>query len=191
MTEEEKATVQGTEGAEESEQTDSFNRTYVEGLRGEAADWRTKLRDSEKNVENLANKLKSFEDAQKSELERVTEEKTNLEQQLKDLVLQAKASSVDTAIRLEASNANVNNVEDVLALIDREGIEYNDGSVTGVQKALKKLLKDRAYLVKGEEKKVPPTPGVGGESLDGSTGDPLDNAFLGLLQSAQPDGDFS
>jgi len=185
--EEGKAKAPDADAKTKDELQESFNRDYVEGLRGEAADWRTKLRDSEKSVENLADKLKKFEDAQKSELERVTEEKASLEQKLANQERAMIESGIATAIRLEAVNAGVANTEDVIALIDREGVEYNDGEVVGVAKALKKLLKDKPYLVKGEEKPVPPTPGVGGKPIDGSDANPIDEAFLGLLKSAQPE----
>jgi hypothetical protein len=149
----------------DSQQTETFDRTYVEELRSEAKGYRLKLRDTEKRVEDLEAKLKDISDAEKPEVERLTEEKARLETLLKDREVELQTSAVNTAIRMSAVQANVVDVEAVTALIDRNEITFEDGSVAGVDKALKKLLKDKPYLIKGGEEIPPPTPGAGGTPM--------------------------
>lgn len=176
--------VEGQE-PETEEATDSFDREYVEGLRGEAAKYRTKLRDTQQEVESLTSKLKKFEDAQKSELERLTEEKAELERRAIDLEREMTESAIQADIKIQAAKLNIIDPEAAVVLIDRNDITYDEGKVTGVDKALKKLLKEKPYLT-GEDKEVPPpTPGVGDKPLDGSDVQGIDGAFLGMMKGAQ------
>lgn len=172
------------ETKDEDQALDTFDRATVEGLRSEAASWRTKLRAAEKQVEDLTGKVTKYEDANKSELERLTNEKTRLEATVEEGKRLLEESAVSTAVKLAAARADVIDPDAALALIDRSEINFSDGSTVGVEKALKKLLKDKPYLVKGEEKPVPPTPGAGGPPIEGKV-NTLDKALLGLFQSAQ------
>jgi hypothetical protein len=167
--------------APEATESPVFEKEYVEGLRGEAANWRTKLRDSEKRVEALEGKLQEYEDANKSELEKLASDKAKLEKELEATREQARSSAIDTAIKLAAAKAGVIDPDAALALIDRSEIDFTGGSVTGVDKALKKLLKEKTYLV-GDETPPPPTPGAGGSPI-GTEPNNLDGALLKMFQA--------
>jgi hypothetical protein len=177
----EEAKVQETEASPEK-----FDADYVKELRQENAGWRTKLRDTESQVEALNAKLKKFEDANKSELERITEEKALLERERDELRNGMEKTAVDTAILIAANREKFIDPNDVAALIDRSEIAVMDGKVTGIDKAVKKLIKEKPHLVKGEEPPTPPpSPGVGGQPLDGSDDKGVDAMFLRALRSAQ------
>jgi len=170
--------VQETEGDEERVPTES----EVKGLRQEAASRRVALRESEKQVENLTAKLQKYANADKSELERLTEEKVALETQLINYQAEMEKVAVDTAIKLSAASAEVVDVEAITKLIDRSEIVCDEGQVSGVEKALKRLLKDKPYL--GKEPTPPPAPGTGGQPLDGSDVNGLDNALSEMFKGA-------
>jgi predicted RNase H-like nuclease (RuvC/YqgF family) len=173
-----------TEAQETKVEKESFDRDYVEGLRGESAGYRKKLRESEQVVETLTKKLSKFESMNKSDLERLTEEKTALEKANEALLAKMDNSAVDTAILLAASKADVVDTDAVKALIDRSDIAVMDGKVVGVDKALKALFKDKPYLLAESEETPPPAAGVGGKPLTNSPKD-VDEAFLGVLKAAR------
>lgn len=164
---------------------EKFDADYVKELRQENAGWRTKLRDTESQVEALNAKLKKFEDANKSELERLTEEKAALERERDELRNGIEKNAVDTAILIAANREKFIDPDDVAALIDRSEITVIDGKVNGIDKAVKKLIKEKPHLIKGEEAPAPPpAPGAGGQPLDASEGG-VDGMFLRALRSAQ------
>jgi hypothetical protein len=171
--------------ATESAESEGFSREYVEGLRGEAASWRTKLRETESQVEALNAKLRKFEDSQKSELERLTEEKARLEQEKDALEERYTRVAIDSAIKVAATTEGVIDPDAVAALIDRGEITYVDGMVGGVDRALKRLLKDKPYLKKEAEPAPPPSPGTGGQPLDGSDVNGVDGMFYQMLKGAK------
>lgn len=166
------------------EEPKNYDEEYVRELRGEAANWRTKLRSTEEQVETLTNKLKEFEDSQKTELERLTEEKTKLEREKIDLERELTEEAVNAAIKVAASAANVVDVDAVVKMIDRYDISYTDGVVSGIDKALKKLLKDKPYLLREVENEIP-APGIGGPPIGSSGAKGLDGVFLEMMKGAR------
>jgi len=174
----EEATAQEAK-AEESEK---FDADYVKELRSENAGWRTKLREQEATVESLQKKLNAIADKDKSELERLTDEKATLETEKAALLRQVVDTARDTAIMIAATKESVIDVDAVIQLIDRTDIVVTDGQVLGVEKALKRLLKEKPYLVKAPE--PPPAAGVGGQPINAQDKS-VDGMFLNVLQQAQ------
>lgn len=170
-------------GDEKDGQTpETFDREYVEGLRSEAKTYRLKLRDVEKQVEDLTSKVKESKDKDKTEVQKIAEEKALLEAEVKSLRDSSAKLAVDTAIKIAAAQAKVIDPEAALALIDRSEIDYADGRVVGVDKALKALLKAKPYLQDGE-KPAPPKPGAGGGPISAPKGS-FEESLLGGLKGA-------
>lgn len=161
----------------EEESTKAFSAEYVGELRGEAASWRRKYRDLEKRVEVLDGELKAHEDSKKTEMERLIEEKAKLERELIDRDRAIAEAAISTEVRLAATAAGCHDPDAVHALIDHTAIEYDDGKVKGVKKALDKLISEKPYLVTPQG---PPSPGAGGPPVQGAK--TLDEAFLDLLK---------
>ncbi len=167
--------------AEEKKQ-DMFDRGYVEELRGESAAYRTKLREAESAVEELRQKLTSYEDANKSDVEKLAAEKAMLEKERDALIANTEKQAIDAAIAVACAKANVVDPEAAQALLDRSEVSYEDGRVKGVEKALKALLKEKEYLV-GSSGQPLPSPGVGGsKSLNTEGEGGVDNLFLRMLR---------
>lgn len=175
-----------TEGkTPEVEETDSdtFDREYVEGLRSEAASYRTKLRDTEKRVEALSSKLSEYEDSQKSELERLTDEKAKLEREIIDRDRQIAETAIMANVQVEAAGMGLRDPDAAFKLVDMSSISYEDGKVTGTKKALEKLIKDKPYLI--EEETPPPSPGTGGEPIGSADSKNIDAQFLNWMKGGR------
>jgi len=164
---------------EEPEAKESFDRAYVEELRSESKGYRLKLRDTEAAVEALNAKLAKFENQNKSELERLMEEKSSLEKINSELHASLEVQAVNAAITAEALKYEVIDIEAVKALLNRGDLSFENGQVAGVEKALKSLFKEKPYLLK--EPTPPPTAGVGGPPLDSPKS--VDDMFLKTLKS--------
>ncbi len=169
---------------QEKAKPDTFSREYVEELRRESAKYRTSAKDLTKQVEARDATLKEHEDAGKSEVERLTAENTTLVQSLKD----RDTAMVDQAIRIEveraAAIAGVINPEAAYRLINHDDLEYEDGKVAGVDKALKTLLKNEPYLVRQDAESPPPDPGSGGTPIDSTTSS-ADEELLGVIMAGR------
>lgn len=171
------------EGQEPQEETqeESFDADYVRELRGENAKWRKQVRSLEKQVEDLSGKISKHEDGQKSEVERLAQQVADLQGELtdKDNAIQEKAISTD--VKLSASKMGIVDPDAAYRLIDPNEVNYENGEVVGVEKALKNLLKERPYL-KGETPQ-PPTPGAGGTPVKG--GPTFESALLDGLNKVR------
>jgi len=174
-------TKDGQVPEEKSDKPKTFDEDYVHGLNKENAKWRTNVRDLEKQVETLTQFKTDAENSKKTEVERLTEEKTRLEREIVDRDTAQTVLAIKTEVRLQAQKKGIIDPDAAYALVDLTQIEYEDGKVTGVDKALNNLIKDKPYL-SGENKPQPPTPGVGGEAI-GSTGKPsLEGEMLRALK---------
>ena len=166
---------------QETAKPDTFSREYVEELRRENAKYRTSAKEAATQVEDRDTRLREFEDAGKSEVERLTAEKAALEQTIKDrdtaIVEQAIRSSVESA----AAKAGVVDPEAAYLLINQSELDYEDGKVAGVDKALKTLLKDKPYLVKSDTTPPPPDPGSGGTPIEGKTSNANEELLAAML----------
>jgi len=169
---------------QEKAKPDTFSREYVEELRRENAKYRTSAKDLAKQVEDRDAKLKEHDDAEKSEVERLTAEKATLEQE----IVKRDEAMTDQVIRTEveraAAKAGVINPEAAYRLIDHDELEYEDGKVAGVDKALKTLLKSEPYLVRPDAEPPPPDPGSGGTPIDGDK-PTVNKELLSMMKGAR------
>jgi len=175
------ATTPEVDGQETAE-TETFSREYVQELRRENAKYRTSAKDATKQVEDLSAQLQEHENAGKSEVERLTAEKAALEQTLKDRDEAMANEVIRSAVERAAAKAGVIDPEAAYLLIDESALDYADGKVGGVDKALKALLKEKPYLVKSDTQPPPPDPGSGGTPIDATT-DTADDELLKVMKS--------
>ena len=182
MPEDASATVQEPKAEETS--PDTFDRATVEGLRREAASYRVKLRDTEKNVEALNSKLQEYEDKDKSEVERLTAKATQLERDLSEKERMIVETTMKSAISNEAVKMGIIDPDVAFALIDTSLIEYDDGKVKGLKKALESLIKEKPYLIE-KEATPPPSPGAGGQPLSGAGIKNLDSMIMNMLKGGK------
>ena len=149
-------TGQGTEGSEPR----TYDEAHVKKLNNEAAGYRVERNELKKQVEDLTGKLKAFEDKGKSDLERLADEKAELERKLKDVERGRVLADLRATVVAEASKLNIVDPDVAFRLLDIS--EFEDTTPKSVAKALTTLIKDKAYLVKSE---APPTAGAGGPPL--------------------------
>ena len=144
----------------EGSEPKSYDESYVKELRGEAAGYRVERNDLRKRVEELDTKLKSFEDANKSEVEKATERAAKAESALADKEREIAEAQMRYKIAAEAQKLNIVDPDAAYKLLDRSLIDEDPGSV---KKALASLIKEKPFLVASQ----PPTPGVGGPPVQG------------------------
>lgn len=134
-------------------------------------------------LRTAAARLKELEDAEKTEVEKLRDEVGQLKGQLEDeegslTVRQAelKERIVRLEVRKVALELGFIDPDDAYLLADLSevALDENTDEVTGVEKALKALVKGKPHLVKGEEDEEPPasgkgTPPRGGKRKKGKT----------------------
>ncbi|MED0681071.1 phage scaffolding protein [Aneurinibacillus thermoaerophilus] len=112
---------------------------------------RSRLNEKNEEIKQLQNQIKE-RDEQVEQLKKAVKGNEKLEQTIADLQKQNeeweskyKQSQIDTAIKLAAKDAK--DPADVLAFVNREGLELNeDGTVKGLDEALKGLRESKPYL---------------------------------------------
>lgn len=131
-------------------------QTEMKKARREAAKYRTSLR-----------KLEEAEEARKkaemTETERIKAELT----EAKAKAAEAEERATETMLRMSvvsaAAKAGFNDPMDAWSMIDVTTLEVgDDGTVTGVEEAVIKLLKDKPYLAKQAQGSITPTNPQGG-----------------------------
>lgn len=128
--------------------------------------------------QNLRKRLAEFEKvdgerkaAELSEVERATQQKAALEQELAKLKAEQRAQVVRYEVMLRASALNVVDPDAAVKLLDLDGLAVDDdGAVDGdtVDKALKALLKGKPYLVKQETALAPDVNARTGKQSNGA-----------------------
>jgi membrane-associated HD superfamily phosphohydrolase len=119
-------------------------RRTIEAQRATERELKAKL----KELEPLAAKARELEDAQKSELERAQAKAEAAERKAADAEAKARQALVRSAVMVELGKQGAANPARIYALVDQAGLEIDDdGTVTGADKAVEKLLKDEPYLV--------------------------------------------
>jgi hypothetical protein len=171
---------QEPEGKDATDEPDTFPRSEVEKIRKQAANYRVKLRDTESQVEELQSKVKEYEDADKSALEKLTEEKAELEKKVAERDRLVADTAIKAEVKTEAAGMGIIDPDAAFALIDPSAVGYDDGEVKGVKKALEKLIKEKPYLI--EKTAPPPSPGAGGEPIGSASAKDLDSKFLDMLK---------
>lgn len=119
---------------------ETFTREYVEGLRREAADYR-------KRATTAEGKVTEHERQQLSETERKDAEIADLKARATDLESKYQTALIHSALRSEAHTQGAVDADAVVLMVDRSGLEIqDDGSIKGVEKAVKALLEAKPYL---------------------------------------------
>ena len=135
-------------------------------LSQEAANWRTKLRDAEKLLEEQGKKLREIEDKDKSELEKAQRDLKEATEELGKLRKERKDFAVKMAFFESGAAALVKNAAMVLKNLDLDGIEPDDdGQVDSkkIKSMTEAFLKEHPYMAADEEHSA----GAGGDQPSG------------------------
>lgn len=141
-------TAAGSETGKDGQPFDAARaQSTIENLRTEVKN----LKATSKEVETLRAKVTEHERAALSETERKDAELADLKSKVTETEQRYQNALVQTAIEREAMKANAIDPDVVFQLIDRSTVTFDaDGRVTGADKAVATLLKDKPYLVKSE-----------------------------------------
>ncbi len=161
--EEAAAEAKEKEKAEGKSKAKTFDQDYVDSLRSEAAKYRKRAQEAETQI-------KAHDQDQMSEIEKAQSIATEATTKVEGLTNLLAAERTRNAVTLEATKMNFQDPGDALSLLDVSDLNYDEetGKPTtkSVQGALKTLVKDKPYLVKG---KSGPGSADGGAGFD--TGD--------------------
>lgn len=110
-----------------------------------------------KKLDELDAKEKKAQQAQLSEVEQIKAQLAEAQAAQKQAAQEIAAMRLRGAVEREAVKLGFKNPDDAYLLADMTGVEMDDaGKVSGVESALKELVKARPYLVGADEKKLPP-----------------------------------
>lgn len=153
------------QGTEEQDVEDKGSETDVEEFdRERAMSTIRKQRESEKQLsrelKDARAKLAQFEEQEKkrsqaemSEVERLQAANADLEARMRGLEAERETMIIRSAVERAAAGMGFHSLEDAYHLSDLSGIAIeDDGTVEGIDKALKALAKERPYLIKQVEK---------------------------------------
>jgi hypothetical protein len=108
-------------------------------------------KDQQRTIDDLTAKLQSFEDANKSELEKAQTKAADLEQKLTGAEQKARDRAIRSEVRIQASELGFADPSDALAFIDQKQIELDeDGEPKNVKTLLEAVLKAKPYLAKAQ-----------------------------------------
>jgi predicted nucleic acid-binding Zn-ribbon protein len=135
---------------------------------------RSRLNDKNEEIKDLKAEIKNRDD-QISDLQKAVKGNEELENKLKDLEkangdweAKYKQTQIDTAVKLAAKDAK--DPADVLAFINKDNLKLNDdGTITGLEEALKTLRESKSYLFAEEPKLGGRTPHPPGGQQQGIT----------------------
>lgn len=120
--------------AQDADSGDTFDATYVQKLRQEAAKYRTQLRDAENKVKELSPKaaqLDQLTEAQKTEAQKMTEQLAKLQADLDRRTAESDAATKRAALIKLAVKAGAD--PDVADLLDLSRIDLsNEDSVAAI-----------------------------------------------------------
>ena len=111
--------------------------------------WKTKAREQEKRAKanaDAAKRLQEIEDEGKSEAERLTARAETAEQKFTDLQNRYHGLLKTQAITKAATDHRAIDVDVITALIGDQVTVNDDGSVEGVDKAIRALVKAKSHL---------------------------------------------
>lgn len=118
------------------------------------------------DLKSAAERLKEFEDAQKSEAEKLQEQAAKAQETATKATAERDRALRKAAVVTAAVKAGAVDPDAVFALLNAEQLTIgDDGQVSGAEEAVKALLDEKTYLVGT----TPPPPGDGG-ARGGSTG---------------------
>ncbi|MCA1840010.1 MAG: hypothetical protein LC723_06735 [Actinobacteria bacterium] len=132
-----------------------FDKAYVEGLRKEAAEWRTKLRAQEEAQAKLTAQLAEIEKAKLSDQERLKLEWEEAKEGWKKSQAQLQESFLESAVAKNVKNFELVDVDATLRLLDANSVEYgDDGRPTNIDTVLTTTLEKFPFL-KAAPKRAP------------------------------------
>ena len=150
------------DGGKQSEAPRTFTQEQVDALiRDRLARQKTQYADYD-DLKERATKWAEHEEAQKSELQKLTEAKEKAERERQTALDAANERMIRAQFISEAAALDVANPDDAYLLANRSGVAVaDDGAITGVQEAVKALV-DSGRLPLRTKPKAP--------SLDGGAG---------------------
>jgi len=139
------------EGAEgEKPGAEGEKNPRIKELSDENARRRVSEKDAKDQLAAAQARIKEFEDKDKSEIDKATGKVEELTTQITTL------SDDNTGLRLENAllkdtSHSWKDLDAVVRMIDLSDVKIEDGDVTGLADALKKLAKDKPYLLEDKE----------------------------------------
>lgn len=119
----------------------TFDAAYVENLRKESADYRTKLRAAEAKLEERAK-------ADMSETERAKKEAADATAKVQEFEAKLKASNTRAETATLAASLKIVDADAAFRLLDQAAIQYDDdGKPTNLKPLLEALVKDKPFLI--------------------------------------------
>lgn len=123
-------------------------------LSDEAARYRTQLREAQKQQADLAKRVKEFEDADKSEVEKLTTQVGDLTKTNEGLTNELTQHKLELAFYKCGAAAQLRDPTDALKFLDLKEIKVNeDGEVPteDMKKAVEELIKSKPYLARTDD----------------------------------------
>lgn len=112
-----------------------------------------KLAELEKAEEERKRAEMSELDRLKADLEAKTQAEQTLQHQLQELQAAIRQERIRNAFITKAQQANIAYIEDAMKLADLESVEVDeDGTVKGIDDVIKKLVKEKPYLLAQDTK---------------------------------------
>jgi hypothetical protein len=140
--------------------SDVFDREYVESIRKEAADWRTRLRKEQEEREKLAEKVAEFERAQLSEDDRRKKDFEDAKSENRKLKDAFKETLLEAAVAKNTVKFELADADATLQLLDKKTVEYGeDGRPQNMEDVLTATLEKYPFL-KAAAKRQPVDPGA-------------------------------
>lgn len=140
----------------EPEDTKTFTQDELDGiiqkrLARERKQWEAQLEEEKKK-------------AAMTEAERLKAEKEEAEKRAQDAMSKANELLLKAEVKQAAVDLGIVDPDAAYALMERENVEVNEGTITGVKEALTQLLEAKPWL-----KRAPEKPGVGMASNPGQS----------------------
>ena len=152
----------------QDQDTSNTDKDYIDNLKAESIKNR-------KKYQEVRDELKKLQDEKLSETEKDKERIKELESQIKEV----ESVKVENMILSAASGENFIDLSVVKVLVREELAGEDDIDSKAVEKAVKKIAKDKPYLVKSGDNTA--TPGAGNtakKDLDGKTDEEKFAAWL-------------
>lgn len=136
-----------------------------------------------------AERWSEYEEAQKSELEKLQERVAKAEQAAKETETRARETLLKARVEVEAVRLGFRKPEDAYALANLDGVSFGeDGTIVGLQEALDQLAQDRPYLLAGEPGKPPAPRTNAGEGNPPSAGSAVSDSVRAGVEVASQYG---
>jgi multidrug efflux pump subunit AcrA (membrane-fusion protein) len=165
----------------------TFDKSYVDKLRKEAADRRIKTKEANDRAAAAEAELAKIKQAEMNELEKAqaaaeaaAKKSTEAEARAAQAEAALRQNSIQTAVALAAANAGFQDPSDALSMISQDDLLDEEGAVSdkAVTSKLKALAKAKPYLLKKRS---------GGSGDGGPKGNPSDADSFEAKQKAYLD----